>query len=215
MLSSCQSWLDINRDPSFPQVANTEVLLPPIYQEMWRGDAFDSRYFWMLCTELGKYWASFYGDQHGWLQGSDALGRNGDNITGLWAKTLTSSLMMLSKTKKWWYAGAACAIRAWSWQTSTDCYGEMILKEAWEPNRYIFDYDTQDLIYAEVVRLCNQALDYLNMDDQTNTLAAGDLAYKGDRDKWKKICFMLYWLGNAHHISNKSSYNPDAVNYRL
>ncbi len=210
MLSSCQSWLDINRDPSFPQVANAEVLLPPIFQEMWRGDAFDSRYFGCYVQNWANTGASFYGDQHGWLQGSDALGEKWRQHYWSMGKNIDLIVDDAVKNKKWWYAGAACAIRAWSWQTSTDCYGEMILKEAWEPNRYIFDYDTQDLIYAEVVRLCNQALDYLNMDDQTNTLAAGDLAYKGDRDKWKKFVYAVL-ARNAHHISNKSSYNPDAV----
>lgn len=210
ILSSCQSWLDINRDPSFPQVANGEVLLPPIFQEMWRGEAFDSRYFGCYVQNWANTGANFYGDQHGWLALSDALGEMWrEQYWGI-GKNVDLIVDDAVANKKWWYAGAAYAIRAWCWQTSTDVYGEMILKEAWEPNRYVFDYDTQDLIYAEVVRVCNVALDYLNKDDQTNTLANGDLVYKGDRDKWKKFVYSIL-ARNAHHLSNKSSYSPDAV----
>jgi hypothetical protein len=43
--SSCEEWLDVNSDPSFPQEASAEVILPPLFQDMVRGEAFDSRYF--------------------------------------------------------------------------------------------------------------------------------------------------------------------------
>jgi hypothetical protein len=43
-LSSCKDYLDINQDPSNPQVAEGYVLLPPIMQSMVRGEVFDSRF---------------------------------------------------------------------------------------------------------------------------------------------------------------------------
>lgn len=209
-MSSCQSWLDINRDPSFPQVATGEVLLPPVFQEMWRGDAFDSRYFGCYVQNWANTTAGNFADVHGWAAGSDAIGEKWRQHYWAIGKNVDLIVDDAVQNKKYWYAGLAYAIRAWSWQTSTDVYGEMILKQAWEPNRYVFDYDTQDLIYAEVVRVCNLALTYLNMDDQSNTLASGDLAYKGDRDKWKKFVYAIL-ARNAHHLSNKSTYSADAV----
>lgn len=209
-LSACESWLDVNSDPSFPQEAPGEVLLPPLLQEMVRGEVFDSRFFGCYVQNWANTSVSFYGDLHSYLAGSDNIGEKWRQH--YWAIGKNVDLMIEDgiAAEKWWYVGVAYAIRAWSWQTSTDVYGEMILKQAWEPNRYVFDYDTQDLIYAEVVRLCNEALTYLDKADNTNSLIKGDLVYKGDRDKWKKFVYATL-ARNAHHLTNKSSYNPDAV----
>jgi hypothetical protein len=209
-LSSCQEWLDINSDPSFPQEAPAEVLLPPIFQEMLRGDAFDSRYFGCYVQNWANTSASNFADLHGYVALSDALGEKWRQH--YWSIGKNIDLMIDDGTAngKWWSVGVAYAIRAWSWQTSTDVYGEMILKQAWEPNRYTFDYDTQDLIYEEVVRLCNLAIENLDKADASGTLAKGDLAYGGDAVKWKKFVNAIL-ARNAHHLSNKTSYNPDAV----
>jgi hypothetical protein len=210
ILSSCQDYLDINSDPTFPQEAPGEVLLPPMFQEMWRGEAFDSRYFGAYVQNWAHTTANRAEDLHGWFALSDALGEKWRQHYWAIGKNVDLIVEDAEANKKWWYAGAAYAIRAWSWQTTTDVYGEMILKEAWEPNRYVFDYDPQDQVYAEVVRLCNLALDYLNMDDKTGSLANGDLAYKGDRDKWKKFVYAIL-ARNANHLNNKATYSADAV----
>lgn len=115
--------------------------------------------------------------------------------------------------EQWDYVGVAKAIRAWSWQSTTDVNGEMILTEAFKPNTYVFNYDTQDKIYEEVVRLSEDALKDLNRTDgnvSTLGLGRGDLVYKGDRTKWIKFVYANL-ARNAHHLSNKASYNPDKV----
>jgi hypothetical protein len=115
--------------------------------------------------------------------------------------------------QEWDYVGVAKAIRAWSWQSSTDVYGDMILTEAFKPNTYVFNYDTQDKIYDEVIRLSLDAIKDLERSDgnvSTLGLSRGDLVYKGDRTKWIKFVYANL-ARNAHHLSNKSSYNPDKV----
>ncbi|MDH5399341.1 MAG: SusD/RagB family nutrient-binding outer membrane lipoprotein [Cyclobacteriaceae bacterium] len=210
LLSSCEEYLDINHDPRFPTTATAEVLMPPLFWEMTRGEVFDSRYFGMYTQNWHRTSPRYWGDLHGYLPGSDAAGEKWRQH--YWAIGTNIDLITddAEASKKWWYVGAAKAIRAWSWQSSTDVYGEMIFKQAWEPGRYIFDYDNQAEIYDEVVRLCNESLDYLNKNDETNTLIIGDLVYGGDADKWKKFVYATL-ARNAHHISNKSSYDPNKV----
>lgn len=208
--TSCEEWLDVNSDPSFPQEASAEVILPPLFQDMLRGEAFDSRYFGSYVQNWARTVANVTEDLHGYYAGSDAIGEKWRQHYWAIGKNIDLIIADAEANNKNWYIGVAYAIRAWSWQTSTDVYGEMILSQAWEPNRYVFDYDTQDKIYAEVVRLCNLALDYLNMDDASNTLVKGDLVYAGNRDKWKKFVYAIL-ARNAHHLSNKSSYDPDEV----
>ncbi|MDZ7898468.1 MAG: SusD/RagB family nutrient-binding outer membrane lipoprotein [Arcicella sp.] len=214
-LSSCKDYLDINQDPANPQVAEGYVLLPPIMQSMVRGEAFDSRY-------VGQYiqnWALSGGgnqwDRHGYVAGSDAAGEKWRQHYFALGKNLDIIIKDGTETQKWDYVGVALAIKAWSWQSTTDYHGEMILKQIFEPNRYVFDYDGQDEIYAEVQKECNDALAALNRTDgnsSTASLLRGDAfsSYKGDKNKWIKFVYAIL-ARNAHHISNKASYDPNKV----
>lgn len=209
-LFSCSEYLDINSDPSFPQEAPGEVLLPPIFQEMTRGELFDSRFFGSYVQNWARNSSNYASDLHGYFPGSDALGEKWRQHYYAIGKNIDLMIEDGEKNGKWAYVGVAKAIRAWSWQTSTDVYGEMILKQAFQSDLYRFDYDSQQEIYAEVFRLCNEALADLDKEDATNTLVLGDLVYKGDREKWKKFVYAIL-ARNAHHISNKSSYSADKV----
>ncbi len=210
-VSSCSSYLDINRDPAVPQTTDAVNILPPMLAQMVRGEVFDTRY-------IGRYIQNFSAntggddyERHGYAPGSDAMGEKWRSHYWSIGKNVDLAITDATPKRNFDIVGAAKAIRAWSWQSTTDYHGEMILKEAWEPNRYIFDFDTQDQIYAEVVRLCNEALG--NLDDKTGVarLALGDAVYKGNTDKWKRFIYGIL-ARNAHHISNKKSlYKPDDV----
>ena len=64
-LTSCEKYLDVNFDPSFPQVSQGFALLPPMISQMSRAEAFDGRFtgqycqYW-LATAAGNAW-----DRHG------------------------------------------------------------------------------------------------------------------------------------------------------
>jgi hypothetical protein len=210
MMSSCQEWIDINNDPSFPQEVTAEVVLPVMFAEMIRGDAFDSRFIGCYVQNWARTIASSEEDRHGYYGTSDNIGEKWRQHYFAIGKNIDLIIDDATAKSKWWYVGAAYAIRAWSWQTSTDVYGEMILKQAWEDGRYVFDYDAQEEVYAEVVRLCNLSLEYFDKDDQTNTFAVGDLVYAGDVSKWRKFVYATL-ARNAHHLSNKATYDANAV----
>jgi len=131
--SSCESYFDINQDPSNPQVAEGFALLPPIFSQMVRGDAWDARYVGQYVQYWGWVSSGNSWDRHGFAPGSDACGEKwrshywsiGTNIDLILSDGVTKN--------KWDYVGAAKAIRAWSWQSTTDLHGEMILKQAWSP----------------------------------------------------------------------------------
>ncbi|MFY7830130.1 MAG: SusD/RagB family nutrient-binding outer membrane lipoprotein [Flectobacillus sp.] len=211
LMSSCQDYLNINEDPSNPQVAEGYALLPPIVAQMVRGEQFDGRY----AGQYSQVWASSAAnntwDLHSYVSGSDAGGEKWRSH--YWSIGTNIDLIVADGVakQKWDYVGAAKAIRAWSWQSTTDWHCEMVLKQAFEPNRYVFDYDSQDLIYEEVRRLSQEALDNLNKTgDGVGSLVRGDKVYNGNVDKWKKFVYATL-ARNANHISNKSSYNPDKV----
>lgn len=210
MLSSCSDYLDINKDPSFPQSAPAETLFSPMLQEMVAGEAFDSRFIGKYIQNFAQVTANDVWDQHGYVVNNDAGGQIWRSHYYAIGLNVDLIIQDAEPKGKWGYIGASKAIRAWSWQTTTDYHGEIILKQAWEPNRFVFEYNTQEEVYAEVVRLAEEALVDLDKDDQTGTLAKGDLVYAGDRAKWKKFVYAVL-ARNAHHISNKPSYDPQKV----
>lgn len=209
-LTGCSDYLDVNDNPSFPQDAPGQTLLPPIFQEMVAGEVFDSRFIGKYVQNFGQVTSNDIWDTHGY----NALSDNGGQIwrSHYWSigKNIDRIIDDAKANQKWWHSGAAKAIRAWSWQTTTDYHGEIILYQAWEPNRFVFEYDPQEKVYAEVASLCQEALTDLNKEDNTNLLSIGDLVYKGDRDKWKKFVYAIL-ARNAHHVTNKLAYDPDKV----
>lgn len=212
-LGSCDKYLDINRDPSNPQVAEGFALLPPMFAQIAQGEQFDSRYTGKYIQNWGEATANDSWERHGYVSGSDAAGqiwRNhyyslGENIRLVIEDAQAKNLPE--------YSGAAKALFAWSWQTTTDYHGEIILKQAFEPNRYVFEYDSQEDVYAHVVKLADEALaDFAKADPAkaTASLARGDLVYRGDQSKWVKFINAVL-ARNLLHQSNKSGFNADKV----
>ena len=145
-----------------------------------------------------------------------------DNGGSMWAahyygmgQNLNRMIEWAEEEKKWDYVGVGYAIRAWSWLTLTNMYGEAILKEAFNTSQLVFNYDSQEDIYAEVRRVCHLALEYLSKTgdgvDQAN-LAKGDgYLYNGDVAKWKKFVYSTL-ARSFNQLSNKASlYKPDSV----
>jgi hypothetical protein len=117
--------------------------------------------------------------------------------------------------KKWDYVGVAYAIRAWSWLSVTDMHGEVILRDAFNPDILVFRYDPQEAVYEEVKRNCRLAFQYLNMTGDgvsASNLALGTKyhSYKGDRLKWLKFANAVM-ARVFHRTTNKANYQPDSV----
>ncbi|MBK8518274.1 MAG: SusD/RagB family nutrient-binding outer membrane lipoprotein [Saprospiraceae bacterium] len=207
---SCSDYLDINEDPSFPQVADGYTLLPSIHANMVRASAWDSRYIGQYVQYWGWVTSGNVWDLHGYAAASDACGEHWRSH--YWSIGTNIDLVIQDgiKNNRPDYIGAAKAIRAWSWQANTDLHGEMILKQAWEPNRYVFDFDSQEEVYKEVVKLCEEAIVEFDKTGYAKSLSRGDLVYKGDVDKWKKFTYGIL-ARNSNNLTNKATYNPDKV----
>lgn len=211
--NGCEDYLDVNFDPSNPQVAEGFALLPPMLSQMVRGETFDARFVGQYVQNWASTAANNVWDQHGYVPGSDSGGEKWRSHYWSIGKNIDLVIEQATAKEQWDYVGVAKAIRAWSWQTTTDVNGEMILTQAWEPNRYVFDFDPQEDVYAEVERLCLDAIKDLERTDggvSQAGLARGDLVYAGDRAKWIKFVYSIL-AHNAHHLTNKSSYDADKV----
>ena len=125
--------------------------------------------------------------------------------------TLGQNLVdMINKAEaeqRWDVAGVGYFMKAWGWMVLTDLHGEIIVKEAPDPTRSTFDYDTQDYAYSEVLRLIALSIkDLQRTDGAVDPIYLGktDHLYNGDRTKWLKMAYGLQALA-LNHFSNKSS----------
>ncbi|MBB5394559.1 SusD/RagB family nutrient-binding outer membrane lipoprotein [Mucilaginibacter sp. AK015] len=213
--SSCKKFTDINNNPNAPTNVDASTLLPPMLAGMARGNWYDSRYIGQYAQIWGSPSANNVWDQEGYVPGSDSGGEMwrtvyfslGQNVNLMWEDAMAK--------KKYDYIGVGWALRAWGWQNGGDEYNNMIVKEAFDPTKLTFNYDSPDYVYAEVVKDCQKALDYLNLAIKTdgNTsadLAKGDYMYYGDRTKWVKFVYAIL-AQNMLHQSNKATFNADLV----
>ncbi len=216
-VSSCKKYIDVNTNPNAPTAVDASTLLPPIQAGMARGVWFDSRYTGQYSQTWASPAANNVWDQEGYAAASDAGGEMWRTVYFSLGQNVNLMIDDATKTNKIDYLGVAWALRAWGWQNGSDLYDYMIVKEAFEPTRTSFDYDNPAYVYAEVVKDCRIALNYLNLAIQNDggiatstTLAKGDYMYYGDRSKWKKFIYAIL-AQNMLHQSNKPSFNADLV----
>ena len=214
-LSSCEKYLDINKNPNNPDQVEAAVLLAPIQNSYALAIQFDGRYLGPYVQNWHNASAGFVWDLHGYVPNSDAGGEMWRGVYFKGGRNLVNLIDDAQTNERWDYLGVGQVMQAWGWQMLTDLHGEVIIKEAYDqnPNKNTFNYDTQEFAYAEVVRLCQEAVKNLSRADgrvSTASLGRGDKIYNGDRLKWKKFTYGLLAI-NAHHLSKKATYKPDQV----
>ena len=216
--AGCKKYLDINTNPNYPQKVAANLYLSPIQANIALGLQNDGRF-------LGKYVQNWVGnasndlwDRHGHNQyaasGADFGGELWRVVYWRMGQNLSDMIALAEKEKRWDIVGAGKVLRAWGWQMLTDMHGEIIMKEAFDPNKKAFQYDSQQDIYTEVVRLCKEGIADLERTDGASSksyFGQGDLIFKGDKDKWIKFGYGLLAI-NALHLSNKTDlFDADLV----
>ncbi len=224
-LQSCNKKLDdAYLNPNNPIEGAIEAILPNVINQMTstaappNGGGGGSYGPAAEAVTLGKYiqyWNSYTtGDIYDQLGGVYATT---SDVTGIvWAMHYygigANAKYIISRgieQKKWDYVGVAHAIFAWSWLTTTEEYGEVIMRQAFDTERQQFDYDMQSDVYDSVRIMCDDALAYLNRTDgavSAANLKYGDgYFYGGDVNKWKKFVYAVKARSFAH-LSNKAIY---------
>lgn len=209
-LWSCDDYLDVNDDPFLPQAASPHLYLPQVLYSMAEGEMFDSRYVGAVTQNWGWFEPNYHFDRHGSSNNSGTFKfRNHYWATG---SNLNEINQQAEELNFGVYKGITAAIRAWSWQVVTDHHGELPFDQAWDNTLTRFDYNSQQEIYAGVVALCDEAILALeNPSGEVDpNLADFESMYNGDLSKWIKFAYAVK-ARNAHHISNKNSYDPAEV----
>ena len=145
------------------------------------------------------------GSDNGAEQWRDVYWSLGQNLVDMTTKA--------EAEQRWDLLGVGQILKAWGWLVLTDMHGEIVIKEAFDPTRFAFDYDSQEFAYQEVNRLLGEAIKNLQRNDgavDQTYLAKGDKIYNGDRTKWLKFAYGLRAMAN-NHFTAKAAYKPADV----
>jgi hypothetical protein len=222
---ACQKKLDeafVN--PNASSRVPVESLLPGIIGNLVgnssaAGSAYGTANDGMQVGRYVQYWATnTAGNQFDQMGGATGAS---DVMGSVWAmhyygmgQNLKQMIAWGIEEKKWDYVGVGYALFAWSWLTTTDMYGDIIMREAFNRDQLVFKYNTQPEVYDTVRAICRTAISYLNNTGDSASpanLAKGDAYfYNGDVNKWKKFVYSVM-ARSFNHLTNKSTYNPDSV----
>lgn len=212
-MTGCKKYLDINENPSFPQLVKAELLLAPIIFQMANGysqdliimNKFNQTILGGSADDVSKIW-----ERHGYRNQSDVGGvmwrmvyyNHGHNLQLLIDDAIAN--------QKYEYAGIGYAVKAWGYQMLTDYHGPIIMDEALRAQQLRFSYNDQDEVYAKVREWCDSALYYFDQQspvDYINSLNSekGDNLYRGNIARWKKFVYGLK-ATQFNHLVNKSEY---------
>lgn len=225
LISSCQKKLDeAFPNPNAGVRVPVETLLPGIISNMGgssaaAGSAYGLQNDGMQIGRYVQFWATntagnTFDQMAGATGASDLMG-------SIWAmhyygmgQNLKRMMEWSATEKKWDYVGVGQAISAWSWLTTAEMYGDIIVREAFRADQLVFKYDEQSLVYDTVRQICRAAIVNLNNTGDSASpanLAKGDAYFhNGDVNKWKKFVYAVM-ARSFHHLSNKASYNADSV----
>ncbi|MBC7654334.1 MAG: RagB/SusD family nutrient uptake outer membrane protein [Oligoflexus sp.] len=212
--TSCKKYLDVNTNPNSPTSVTANLYLSPMLHWMVTSPQYDARFIGRYTQNWTLNSSNSTWDRMGYDPSSDNGGQLWRDVYWTFGQNLVDMTTKAEAEKRWDLLGVSYILKAWGWQSITDIHGEIIVKEAIDPTRYSFDYDSQDYAYQEIQRLLNLAITNLKRTDgavDASFLGKTDLIYKGDRVKWLKFAYGLLAI-NLNHYSNKTSlYKPDDI----
>ncbi len=216
--TACESFLDVNDNPNSPETVSANLYLPPMLHWMFMSPQWDGRFVgrytqqWTLPHTSGVTPNTW--DRMGYDRGSDNGAQQWRDVYWSLGQNLVDMIRIAEAQQRWDILGLGYLMKGWGWLVLTDLHGEIIVKEAIDPTKFSFNYDTQEFAYQEAIRLLDAAIKNLQRSDggvDVSYMAVGDKVFNGDRFRWLKVAYGFKALA-LNHFSNKGSlYRPADV----
>jgi hypothetical protein len=202
--TACDSFLDVNTNPNIPQSAPPDVRLPAVLA------TFSSGVIGSWPSTMGAEWTqqiSFNSNTRGFARYDKYEMRDVD-AGSLWDRTYGS---VLSETKgimeqtepaeEWAYHAIAKIMHAWTLTVATDVWGPIPNSDALDPANRNPTYDEQKAIYADALKLLDEAIDELPRPNFPLRIPSlNDLLFQGDLLRWLKLAHTLKAQFHLHQI---------------
>jgi hypothetical protein len=213
--AACSDYLDVNTNPNAPEVVAANLYLPPMLHWFVTSPQFDGRFIgrytqqWTLPGTSLSTW-----DRMGYDPSSDNGAQQWRDVYWSLGLNLEDMKTKAAAEERWDILGVGQVLKAWGWMVLTDMHGEIIVKEAIDPSKFSFDYDTQEYVYQTTLALLDSAITNLSRTDgavSASYMGRGDRIYNGDRTKWLKLAYGMKAIA-LNHLSNKPSlYKPAEI----
>ncbi|UTA69530.1 SusD/RagB family nutrient-binding outer membrane lipoprotein [Emticicia sp. 21SJ11W-3] len=201
ILSGCQSFLDVNVDPTLKSDATVQELLSTA----------------QLYTSEASYQQAYVAAQYAQQLGSN-LGTNGtdayyeaENASGwsnLYLYVIPQLNLIIKKGQEQnspAYVGIAKTMLAYNLGLATSNWENIPYTQADQKN-FSPAYDTQQSLYATIQKLLDEAIAELVKDAGTKP-GSDDMIYKGDMGKWSRLAYSL----KARYAMHQSAINPQTA----
>jgi hypothetical protein len=202
--TACDEFLDVNTNPNQPQTAPPDVVLPAVLA------TFSTGVLGSYPSTMGAEWTqqiSFNSNNRGLARYDKYEMRDVDSGV-LWDRIYGS---VLSETKtmfeqaeqdeEWAYSAISKIMHAWTLTVASDVWGPIPNSAALDPSNRKPAYDEQKAVYADALRLLDEAIEELPRPNFPLRIPSiNDLLYNGDLGRWLKLAHTLKAQLHLHQI---------------
>ena len=207
--TSCQEWLDVNKNIDTPDYVEATLYLSGIQQSM-QGLYWDIRATGPITQYMGTSSYTTFAS-HRYTTGSDNGGEMWRMVYWNMGMNLENFINQSVEAEHWTLAGIGYAMKAFAWDAMTKYHGDLPLDDAFVEGLLEHDYDYQDYIYEKVKEWADTAIEYLTMEDSYPygaKLTLNDWIYGGDKDKWIKFCYAVK-IRQLSSLVQKPNFNTE------
>ena len=207
--TSCQEWLDVNKNIDTPDYVEATLYLSGIQQSM-QGLYWDIRATGPITQYMGTDSYTTFA-AHRYTTGSDNGGEMWRMVYWNMGMNLENFINQSVEAEHWTLAGIGYAMKAFAWDAMTKYHGDLPLDDAFVEGLLEHDYDYQDYIYEKVKEWADTAIEYLTMEDSYPygaKLTLNDWIYGGDKDKWIKFCYAVK-IRQLSSLVQKPNFNTE------
>ena len=193
--SSCESWLDINKDPNNPSEANEQLTLSAGISSV--AYTYGGKY-----QVLGALWSQHWTQSLGASQytGLDSYDINSSTYNGQFNELYSGALANLEYVKKlalenqhWRYYLIATVMQCYTYQLLVDLYDQIPFSEALKGDEGIVGphYENGQAIYDSLIARIDEALNHNLELENAEEVGIEDILFEGNMDRWKEFANTL------------------------
>ena len=210
LTTSCEKWLDINHDTSYPETVPSTSLLSGI--QVSAGYTLMSWDYLFNAGVYNQYFTQRYGNSQfkktEKFETEDFRAAYRNFFTGQLVETQS---MKDNSDKKSGYYFVADLLQIFVWQNVVDTWGDVPYTEALDANNITPKFDKAEDIYKDLIARINTLIEKYNNGEYADDINKKiDFVYGGSLSDWGKFANSLK-LKLMHRLSNTSDYNNAAL----
>jgi len=193
--SSCEKWLDINRDPNNPSDANEELTLAAGISSV--AYVYGGKY-----QVLGALWSQHWTQSLGASQysGLDSYDINSSTYNGQFNELYSGALANLEyirnlayKNRHWRYYLMATVMQCYTYQLLVDLYDQIPFSEALKGDEGLVapHYENGQDIYDSLIARIDYALSLDLESEDAEEVGSEDILFNGNLSRWKELAATL------------------------